>query len=204
VATVAINTTGLRTIRSFDRESVGNNPASIMPFAEVVFSNPGVAIALLGAGDVNVWTYTCTLPANFVYRVVEMKVLAAGPAESDLDDAEPGMMVTATENQVAFKNWLLWNQCQYLGSTSGSLSAIAAANPATTNDFQTIFANPAGADVQSDFIDASQGISIIQTVWVNFNATSSAMTVSPYYRFYQYTIDQFTRGAIWTPSLVVT
>lgn len=198
MATVTISLTLEQQLQTF--EGGGGFYQGVIPFGEVVLTQTAGAIALKGAPDTNVTTVTGTLPAGFVYRMVELRSMLNAPSEADLDEVSAGMGVTFTENQQSFKETIIYNKTHDNANNSG-LGGIPIRNPATTNDFATIF-NPDGADkIYSDVIDASQGLSVIQLVLVDDSGNAhNAMTLSTYIRFLQYTIAQYRSGDMWVTN----
>lgn len=190
-AQVAINT--------FDRP----NPPGISPFGELVMTNIS-GIPLVGTGDTSVTTLTGTLPRNFVYRLVEMRVVISGPSEADMDLPEFAMLVTLTvgtglPGQV--KSFGLYNQT-HSNVQHASIAAFAGRNPSVTNDFVTFY-TPVIEDeksISTDIIDASQGTSTAEVIWVNTQADTAALNWNSFFRFLIYSVDQNIKSHIWTPT----
>jgi len=158
----------------------------------------GTTIAALGAGDINVVTLTGILPFGYIYRMVELRVVIAGPSEADLDEPESIMLCQFTENGVVKKQFGIFNQVPN-ATAAGSVVAFQGVNPAITNDFFMIF-SPHDYDLSNlrgDPINASKGVSSLGITWVNANPTTDALSWTSYARFLVYTIEQLNRGALW-------
>lgn len=173
-----------------------------VPYGEIVFTG-SISIPALGAGDTTIITMSGTLPEGWVYRPVEVHVNIFASVVADLAGAEEAMLLTLTENQVSVKSFQLFNQNIFYTNDAGS----AEFNPAVTNDFVASF-TPMPGDVPGgaypDLLDASQGISIVQIVWVDRTATSSAYTGDVYLRFLYWTIEQARQGRLWQPTYTLT
>lgn len=196
MATVATGVTLEQDLHTFQVPgTLGGQGA--LPFGELVLSATATWPAL-GAADVNVLTITGTLPRGYVYRILEVEMLAATTSNAFMADPEEAAMGLFTENQVTERNFILVNQSMS-NFGANTVSAFAATNPSATNDHQTVLGvrkdqNPG---LFTDLIDASEGVSILQITWVNNRPTTDAIVVSPRCRFLVYTVQQFNSGQIW-------
>lgn len=190
--------------------TLSQSPAGLVtPFGELLATTALGVIPAVGAADTNIVTINTTLPDGWFYRLLEYQITALGPAESDLAESQSFMFGVLTENQVSTKRFLLSNMAtQYLTAdtvpTFDTQAGFFAANPATTNDFQTLF----GIDsrfqkgLRDDFIDAAKGTSQCVVTWVNKQANATAETAFTLYsRFLMYSIEQVRHGALWIPTL---
>lgn len=166
---------------------------------EIVFRTSATILAL-GAGDVGVYTHTCTLLPNWVYRLVEMNVQLAAPAVADINDSANGMLVEIFENAVSNKMFQL-SPLQNVINQTGTNQGFQARNPSVTNDFvghyTPILQSPG---IFTDFIDASDGISTIITTLIDATPTTAALGWVSYYRLLYWNIQQYNHGDIWTPE----
>jgi len=62
---------------------------SILPRAVIRFAQAATMPAL-GAGDVNIMTFTGVLPPNYAYQVRDLRIGIFGPNEVDVDHVEAG------------------------------------------------------------------------------------------------------------------
>ncbi len=186
----------------FTFQHPGGHYVGPKPFGQLTFGRGEAdTVPALGAGDVNVTTWTGTLPRNFVYRMVECRFGLATTAEAQLDNAAIGMRALFTENQVTTKTFPLFNT-QALNA--GGAVAFPGINPAITND-HVAWAQPWPPEgLYNDIIDASQGISNMQVTWIDDAPTTTAFTVTPWVRFLSYTVEQYNAAQVFDYVPVAT
>ncbi len=174
----------------------GGDYVGPIPYGQITFSDISTILAL-AAGNVGVYTWSGALPANFVYRLSELRVTLHSSAESQANNLNAAMRTLLTENQVTKKEWSLFNANFRGALTAASYEGI---NPATTNDvignFMTL---PDDTGIYDDVVDASAGISILQTTLVDSTGDTTAITASFYARFMMYTVSQFRNGSMYAP-----
>lgn len=193
MATVPIAIALARSQQTF--ENPGGFYTGTRPFGEVVFNTQGSAIAAKDAANTNVITMTGTLPAGFVYRLVELRCILSGVGGGDFNETEPTIGGLFTENQVTLKEFMLFATTLGAGIT---MPGFAVRNPSITNDHSNVYVPGSGDRLYSDVIDASQGISIMQLILVNDSGNATgAMVIGIYARFLQYTIAQLRNGSMW-------
>jgi len=178
-------------------------PPGIAPFGELV-ARLSTSVPAVGVGDTSVTILTTTLPRNYFYRLVELRIQTAATIETVMDLPEFAMACHYNENGVTVKDFAIWNQVHEM-ITSSSIAAYAGRNPSVTNDFLanwTMNAQDFKA-INSDLIDASQGVSQFVVTWVNTQQSTGAMGFISYIRFLSYTIDQGVSAPVWTPQPTV-
>lgn len=167
-----------------------------MPFGVFTFSTLGITILALGAGDVGVYTTTGNFAPNYYYKLLEVRAALYGPSEAALASFGISMDCTLTENGVAKKRFPLFNQSGTV--SAGAVGGVQTLNPGTANDFAAYFApQPMESGLFSDIIDASQGLSQFQSVVVDPNPTTPAVSIRWYIRFLMYTVLQGRSAPVW-------
>jgi len=202
MATVTQTITSLITRHNLERPPepyVGSMPLAML--------RAGVTDELTakGAGDIGVYSTSTTLPPNFAYRLVELRLQLSAVSFTDLANFESGMEFVIVENQVTTKRFLAFNNPTFRFPSS-QLAGYQTRNPAITNDFTTEYsiANPAG--LGTDLINAFSGPGILQGTFVDSDGVNATAAIGTVFlaRFLVYTVAQFNAGAIWTPAPVVS
>lgn len=190
------------TLNPFDSPAAREGYKGSMPFGELTLAVQDTILAL-GAGDVGVYTTTGTLPRNYYYKLASIYCRVAGTSEAQMDNPAVGMACLFSENQVGEHFFGIYNEVRSVTTGSGAFNAIQAANPSVTNDFITYY-KPWGAPsgLYTDLIDASEGVSQFQAVWVDGTPTTTAMDIIWRLRFNAYTIEQGKAAASWNITSV--
>jgi len=184
MATILTSVALVAASRSFASPGTATGSRSAAPIQRLIFTG-AATIALKDAANESQVTFSATLPAKFFYRIASMRIAAQSTASGVFSDWENGMDVVVTENQVSVYNFALYNEMLLIGNAS----SFKGDPDAVTNDFVTFF-SPMQGVVQppSQFlIDASKGLSIIQTNWIDTSSDSTAATTVQA----RYEIDQF-------------
>lgn len=161
-----------------------------------------VAITAIGVGDTGLFTFTATLPPNFVYQLVEARVNVLGPAEADIAAWNAFMRYSIIENQVVLKTGLLVNIANQAFS-SVAVDAVELISIANTNDFGTSFLPWPSDPLGGDIYDGSDNTVIFTVTWVGPNASIAALNWAGYFRFLQYRVEQINYSPLWTPQYTV-
>lgn len=173
----------------------------LAPISSVFFADPDSAVAAKDAADEMTITLTLTLPPNFFYRLAFLELGLEAPAIADLEDYEKAARVEVFEAGISTGRFALYNLTEF--ATGGAEPGFKAEPDAVTNDFSTFFAAPPGK-LQTELIDARNGVTIVQVRLVDTSAdATSALVFSYRCRAWQYTVEQALMSEVNTPTLIV-
>ena len=198
MATVTITDTPVPAPRHYESTGPRAGNISNSPIGEVEFFNESFTVAAKGATDENFVRTSCTLPSDFVYRLRYLSYFAAGISLADLDEPQAAISCLVTENQVSVYRFGMYSESllQLSGiadaeATPAAGSGFKADQDAVTNDFGVYF-SPFGANISRIIINASRGVSIFTTSWLNNSSNgTAALNISYRYEFDIFTVAQF-------------
>jgi len=167
---------------------------SILPRAVIRFAQAATMPAL-GAGDVNIMTFTGVLPPNYAYQVRDLRIGIFGPNEVDVDHVEAGSFFHFVVDGVIRNRGALWNFTHqaYQSAAQGAFQA----GPASGIDFFAPWYLPEKDRVTRDImVGGNNGDVVLTSILVDNFPTTAAMTVHFQFDFLQYTIEQGFRALI--------
>jgi len=191
MANVVTAVAGIPTLQTFSRpQEPYYGP---IPVCEIRFSN-ATLVPAIGVGDTGQYIYTMTLPINYVYRLLEAGVAIRGDTVSQTTRYENGMLVDLIQDGVTIGEfWLIRN------GFGGAVDSPYEIGPGTNLTFGSPFKIVEG--ITDYVIDAQVAASIVVTSYCP-TASSNNVNMAPFFRFAQYTVNQFNAGAMHTPILV--
>ncbi len=101
MAVISTATTDNGVLTTWDSLGGGGRPilgVEAIPFGEVIFSGTAT-IPLLLAANTGEWTLQCNFPRNFVYRLIDHRIVVAGDTAADFADAESAMAVSVISDK---------------------------------------------------------------------------------------------------------
>lgn len=196
MATVTITLTPDVKFQTFERPPepyIGS-----LPYGELVVSQLAGAVAVKDAANTNVITTTATFPEGWIYRCVEARHTLFGPNILDLSEYQNACLVNWTEDGAVVKETMFQNIVSY--TEDGSVAGALVRNPSVSLDGMAVYLPAVQDRLWTDFIDASTGVSIQQTVLVNDSGSATgATTWGTYFRYFMYSIAQYRAANIWLP-----
>lgn len=142
------------------------------------------------AANISEYELTCPLPANFVYRLIDLSIISRGPSLSDLTDFSASVQ------------FQLQNASADIRVHSIEGQAVFFWQPGITDPFMRLFVLPAG-QMQQPFRAAPTGGELFLRYIDASTTTTNSVGIVFNVRFLQYTIEQFNASPMHTPFPVL-
>lgn len=204
MATVTLAVAGIPRPIPFENPVMRAGSQAPGAIGKIVYTAAFTIIAKAADDETHV-IFTCTLPTGFYYRcnfiewTVVSTALAAFDGSNGINVAAGGLI---TENQVTAYNFLIGNVAH--GDQFNGSDGVKTQPDSVTNDFRTFYRPFPWNDVQQYFIDAAQGVSILQIDWMDTSSSvTSAIPGSFRAEFFRYTVEQASGYLVQSPALVV-
>ena len=184
------------------RELAGNPNSLVQPIAEIVGINQ-TTVAAIGAGDTGRITAQFNLPRNYAYRIQEMRTELFSSTNGGLTGYERIQMVTIAENQVTIKR-IPMISLAFLAVGNDTTGGQRVFSAAAAKSFGTFFVPMAG-DVgwQNDVHDGSDTNVIVTNTLICDTASTVEAVYQVYYRFLQYSLEDYYNAPLLTVTPVV-
>lgn len=146
---------------------------SLVPRGEVVFAGNQTLIAKV-AIDETLWTMPMVLPRNFVYRVVDARVMATANDSGTMTDFGAAMRISVSHGDVLIPDWffvLERIQAEFPFTISAGTNWSEFFEPGANQKVDApINANRADATLLLEWVDISADITAQVIVWFHFRA----------------------------------
>ncbi len=162
----------------------GFQPEDSIPRAEILFTGTDTIPAKILTNE-SLWTLTCNLPRNFVYRCVEMRLWCTADTTGDLDDFQESMFGLITPDPAPAWSFLVTAE-----------SAAFEYRDAATKDVLRYYKNASSIEAP---IIAEDDSSIYMTWFDNSTDATASVVTNWRIRVLQYDIQQYHHYPVHHP-----
>lgn len=141
--------------------------------------------------DVTLYTVTCPLPPNFVYRLIDLTLIVRGTTIGNVNFFEPSFQ------------FQLQNASQDIRTHSVEAQTAFVWNADVTNLATKLYELPSG-EMQFPFRSAPAGGELFLRLWDVTAQATTAVSMVFRARFLQYTVEQFNASPMHTPFPVLS
>lgn len=169
-------------------------PRTRIPRGERVYRGSQV-IAIKDAANISVWTLTATLPRNFCYKLVEMRVRGDFTSAAEAIDIEPGAKATLTDD-VASDSFDLVLPSQLTGEADPAAKGYRWSATGLIWTF-----GMEAASLPATFLKAQAADATVIVNWIDQSSDASATyTLFWYIRLFVFDVDQLNEFGVHVPT----